>query len=70
MHGPGVTRRQVLTGSGGLVAAGALAALLPRIAAGAAKPITVGFIYWGQRTTTAGTSRTRWRPRRSPRSRA
>lgn len=47
MNEQGLTRREVLKGSGGLVAAGALAALGPGLARAAAKPVTVGFVYVG-----------------------
>ena len=47
MHDLDITRRQILAGTGGIVAAHALAAMLPRLAAAAAKPVTVGFIYVG-----------------------
>jgi len=46
MHDHPVTRRQVLAASSNVVAAGALGALLPRMAH-AQKPVTVGFLYVG-----------------------
>lgn len=46
MHDRPVTRRQVLAASSNVVAAGALGALLPRLAH-AQKPVTVGFVYVG-----------------------
>ncbi|MBI2153030.1 MAG: BMP family ABC transporter substrate-binding protein [Candidatus Rokubacteria bacterium] len=45
-----LTRRQILLGSGNIIAAGSLMALFPALeASAAAKPITVGFIYVGPR---------------------
>ena len=43
MHDLDITRRRILAGTGGIVAAHALAAMLPRLAAAATKPVTVGF---------------------------
>ncbi|MBI4592694.1 MAG: BMP family ABC transporter substrate-binding protein, partial [Candidatus Rokubacteria bacterium] len=42
-----LTRRQILTGAGGLLGLGALGGVRPRLAAAAAKPVTVGFAYVG-----------------------
>ena len=58
-----LTRRQILAG-------GLAAALAPTLARAAARPVTVGFIYVGRRTTTGGTSRTPSPPSAWPSSRA
>ncbi len=42
-----LTRRQVLRGAGNVLGAATLAASLPRLAAAAVKPVTVGFVYVG-----------------------
>lgn len=44
-----VTRRQILSTGGNILAASTVLAMLPRMAAAAATPITVGFIYVGPR---------------------